>query len=513
VQENRKTISYLNTKKWYKTLKVINICFVFCSIFIGLISCITFLIDGQDNVNFFLKALLIIGIFLVFYIISEVPKRIFYSLWGVPESKSIHSKTILISGILCLIFLSAVITTMILPFGFNTKKFTITDESPVGSTQFVKALSGLTNSPIQYGDEVVPIDTVDRFLPILLSGIDNAKTSINFTTFAWADGPFSEKVFSSLIKSAKRGVQVRLLLDALGSHGLSQKNIKLLEDAGGRVEKYHEFNMLDPVQYNSRDHMRSIVIDGEIGFTGGMGITDDWLSKKPGKKFQDMMFEFKGTMAQSLQNTFNKNWNTVTGEVLNGSSFYPSVPFSNDNSFIGITSIPSEDYQPVRDAFMLTMLSAKKKLYIVNPYIIPDEGMLMVLEDKAREGVDVRIVSPGPISDAPLMRMVWHTNYERLLASGVKIYEYQPSMIHTKFIIADDVWSLVGSANIDNRSESINNENIMGIVDEKLASTLDKTFTVYLKDSKEFTLDVWKKENNFLKNIYSKMLLILFKQY
>ena len=162
---------------------------------------------------------------------------------------------------------------------------------------------------------------------------------------------------------------------------------------------------------------------------------------------------------------------------------------------------------------MLTILSAQKSLYIVNPYIVPDQGLLKALEDKARAGVDVRIISPGPISNAPLVRAAWHKDYEPLLLSGVKIYEYQSSMIHTKFMLADGEWSLIGSANIDNRSESLNNENVMGIDDSMLANNLHQIFTKYLSQSKEITITDWKKQYGFLSKLYSEMLLVLFKQY
>jgi cardiolipin synthase len=219
-------------------------------------------------------------------------------------------------------------------------------------------------------------------------------------------------------------------------------------------------------------------------------------------------------MAKSLQDSFAQVWNDTTGEVLSGPLFYPmmaNIPATN--SFIGITSVPSGDYEPVRDAFLLTALSAQKKLYIVASYIIPDQALLKVLEDKARSGVDVRIVSPGEITVAPILRAVWHLDYDQLLGAGVKIYEYQPSMIHTKFMVTDDIWSLIGSANIDNRSEALNAENIMGISDQTFANSLDSTFTDYILRSKEITLADWENQYGFFSRLYSRLLLALAKQY
>ena len=450
----------------------------------------------------------------LFWIISKTPQHIFYFLWGAEKANNWRSKIILVVGSLSLLFIGIVFATMILPFNNGDKQFVTTNASPAGSPEFVQTLADLTGAPVQKGDAVIPLNDASQFLPTLLNSINTASFSVNFTTFPWSDGTFSDEVFAALTAAAARGVQVRLLLDGLGAHTVSKEKIQTLQSAGGIVAEYHPFKLLNPLQYDNRDHMRAVIIDGKIGFTGGIGITDDWLGDSSSTAFQDMMFEFHGTMAQSIQNTFDENWNNVTGRVLSGPMFYPAVATSTaQNTFVGITSIPSEDYQPVRDSFMLTILSAQKTLWIVNPYIIPDKNLLQALEDKAKAGVDVRILSPGKNTDAPVLQAAWHSDYEPLLESGVKLYEYQPTMIHTKFMVADGVWSLVGSANIDNRSELLNNENVMGISDPVLADSLDQTFTNYLSQSDEITLMDWKNQYGFFQKLYSHMLLVLFKQY
>ncbi len=509
--KQERTIATFRDKKWYQILKVLNILFVVFCFAVAIMGCAVLYTTG---IGIALKIILTAVILFVFWIVSQTPQKFFYFLWEVQEVDNWYSKVILITGSLLALLIGIAIVTLVLPLNNGEKQFVITDTSPVGSPQFIQTLSDLTGAPAATGDAVVPIDDSSQFLPMLLASINGAQSSVNFTTFPWADGTFSDQVFAALTSAAKRGVQVRLLLDALGSGTLSKDKITTLEAAGGIVTKYHPFKLLSPLQYDNRDHMRAIVIDGKIGFTGGVGITGDWLGKGPSELYQDMMFEFTGAMAQSIQNTFDENWNNVTGRVLAGPTFYPPVPPpAAPNTFIGITSIPSEDYQPVRDAFMLTVLSAKKSLYIVNPYIVPDKNLLAAIEQKAREGVDVEIVSPGPITDAPTLRSAWHVDYESLLAAGVKVYEYQPSMIHTKFIVADGAWSLIGSANIDNRSELLNNENVMGIADPSLAGSLDTVFAGYVAQSHEFTLADWQKQYGFFQKIYSDILLLLCKQY
>jgi|GEM_PF-399389 cardiolipin synthase len=511
--EKHKTIEYLNSMTWYKVLKVMNIIFVvFCYSTVFLMYAVIFT-DGTDGVNIFLKIASIPILIFFAWVVSGTPQEVFYYLLSVKESESPYSKVRLIAGVFISALIFIFISVIIFPTG-DHKTFTVTDVAPAGSQQFIQTLSQLTNTPVGQGDAVIPIDSGAEFLPILLNALDAASSSINFTTFPWADGTFNDQVFAALIRAAHRGVQVRLLLDAFGSHSLSKSYINDLEDAGGKIGEYHQFHPLNPLQYNSRDHIRSIVIDGRIGFTGGMGITSEWFGSAPDDTFEDMMFEFKGSMAQSLQGSFAQIWNDTTGEVISGPLFYPQIQdISAKNTFIGITSIPSGDYEPVRDAFLLTAMSAQKKLYIAASYIIPDQELLNVLEDKAKEGVDVRIISPGENTVAPILRTVWHLDYGQLLQAGVKIYEYQPSMIHSKFIVADDIWSLIGSANVDNRSEALNAENLVGITDPVLANSLDSIFADYLSRSKEITLTGWKNRYGFFSTLYSKMLSILGKQY
>jgi cardiolipin synthase len=511
--ENRKTIGYLNGKRWYKALKVLHILFVvFCYLVVIMAYAVIFT-DGTDGINIFLKIVSIPVLIFFAWIIGSTPQQVFYYIMNIEGFDSYYSKIKLVAGVFFIGLIGIFAVVVIFPIG-NHKAITVTGTITAGSQQFIQTLSELTNTPIEQGGTVTPIVDGNEFLPILLNALNTASSSIDFTTFPWADGTFNDQVFTALRNAANRGVQVRLLLDAFGSHSLSKNYIRDLQAAGGKVAEYHPFNLSNPLQYDSRDHIRSMVIDGKVGFTGGMGITDEWFGSAPDNTFEDMMFEFKGNMAQSLQGSFAQVWNDTTGEVLSGPLFYPLLSnMQTTNYFIGITSVPSGDYEPVRDAFLLTALSAQKKLYIVASYIIPDQALLKVLEDKARSGVDVRIVSPGGITVAPILRAVWHLDYDQLLAAGVKIYEYQPSMIHTKFMVSDDIWSLIGSANIDNRSEALNAENIMGISDQTLASSLDGTFMDYLSRSKEITLADWENQYGFFSRLYSRMLLVLAKQY
>ncbi|MGD0328102.1 MAG: phospholipase D-like domain-containing protein [Minisyncoccia bacterium] len=504
----------MQSKTWFKIVKVINFSFIALCYIIAITSCVLVFVNGRNEIHIIFIILYIPLAIAAAWIISETPEQIFYYIENKEGYGVVYSRLKLGVGVISILFLSVLFAVLIFPFSDYQNGFVTSTVAPAGSPQFIQTFAHLTNAPIEYGDSVIPIDNGSQFLQVLLKTFDTASSSIDFTTFLWADGTFSDQIFAALTNAAQRGVQVRVLLDSLGSRNLSKANIATLQAVGGKVAEYHSFDISNPLAYDNRDHIRSIVIDGRIGFTGGMGISDNWFGNTPDKTFQDMMFEVRGAMAQSLQNSFTEIWNEATGEVLSGPLFYPSLEEpATQNTFVGITSVPSENYRPVRDAFMLTALSAQKKLYIASPYIVPDQDFLTILENKARAGVDVRIISPGEKTAVPILYAAWHADYSQLLQAGVKIYEYQPTMIHTKFIVADDTWSLIGSANMDNRSESLNAENIMGVNDPVLARSLDQTFVSYISRSKEFTAADWKREYGFFSQIYSKALLLFAKQY
>jgi cardiolipin synthase len=410
-----------------------------------------------------------------------------------------------------------------------------------GSPAFLRTLSSITNAPIDHGENISIIANGDDFMNDLIAGINSASSSVNITLYPWSNGTFSDRVFAALTSAAKRNVTVRVLLDAVGGHTVPGSLITTLEKAGGQVAKYHSFSFLHPYQFDERDHTRSIVIDSETGFFGGMGIGDDWIESsssmngmKNSTEWKDMMFEVNGGMAESLENDFSELWNEATGEIIVEpaalsatrslsavspaiaipASAITSAPFisSTTAAYVHIISIPSSGgLEPIRDIFLLSIVTAQKSIYIVSPYIGPDCGIIDALESKARAGLDVRIVSPGDTTNAPLLREAWRADYGELLKAGVKLYEYEPSMDHEKYMLIDGVWSVTGSANMDSRSETLNAENVMGITDPTLASALTAFYMQDIAQSRQITLADWQRWSLFSK-AWSHVLTIFSKQ-
>lgn len=390
-----------------------------------------------------------------------------------------------------------------------------------GSPEFLKMLAGMTGAPVRDGAPVTVLPDGRAFEAALLEAITHATSSIAVTDYAWNEGVFSERIFSALEAAVKRGVMVRVVLDGFGGKNVPQAWVDDLMSVGGEVVYFHPFDLADPFQYDIRDHARIFVVDGSIGFTGGMGLVDYWTASAEGfSTWRDLMFEVHGGMAGDLGNDFEALWKASTTTPL---GFHPGIPgtgpvpagpeaSSSRLRYIAMPDIPNNDFQPIHDAFLLTILSARKRLYIECPFVVPDRDILNALEAKARAGVDVRIISPGPITIAPILRSAWHGSYEELLRAGVRLYEYQPSMIHSKIMIADGAWSVFGSANIDDRSESINAESVIGAADPMLAGTLENIFAGDIGKSEEITLSGWLARYGIIDRLTSKFWLLFTRQ-
>jgi len=359
----------------------------------------------------------------------------------------------------------------------------------IGTPEFIASFSTLTKSPVAYGEPVTVLNNGDEFLPDLLASIASASSTIDFSTYIWKEGSFNDQVLTALTEAVQRGVTVRLLLDGYAGSP-SDQTLTAFRNAGGRVAVFRPF-WSDPLDFDSRNHRRAIIIDDKIGYTGGIAIQDEWLGNGRSKDhWRDTMFRMQGSMAAALERSFDDQWLGATGEVI-VSKPAPHTATAASVPFVQVVGSAGDKNHPITDAFLLTALGAKKSLYITNPYVLPDQALMDVLIAKAQSGVDVRLLMPGPETDGPLVRFASHGYYRELLNAGVHIYEYQPSLIHEKAMIADGQWSLIGSANIDNRSREINDENVFGIQDPALARSLLDIFNGDLEYSKEITADEW----------------------
>jgi len=306
----------------------------------------------------------------------------------------------------------------------------------------------------------------------------------------------SDQVFEALTERARAGVQVRVLLDGFGCLKCPKEGIEQLRAAGGRVDTFRPLRIGKLSRFHKRNHRRAFVIDGKTGYTGGMAVGDKWLGNaRTPEEWRDTMTRVDGCIAEPLQSAFGELWAYTTGEVLAGDAFFPDDVETDptDVLSVGIASAPSSDEHPLRLFFFLTFLAARKRLWITTPYFVPDKHTRKVVADRARAGVDVRILLPNEHTDAKPIRRAGHSYFQELLDAGVRLYEYQPTMMHTKHAVVDGLWSVVGSANMDVRSKELNQENVIGLLDAGFAKQLEDTFTDDIGHAVEIDPAEWRK--------------------
>jgi len=378
-----------------------------------------------------------------------------------------------------------------------------TQAPPVSSAEFLSAISGVTGGPLRTGGTAQLLNNGKEYLPAMLEAFRGAQKTIDFSAYIWEKGQISDQFLAVFLERARAGVQVRVLLDGMG--GMQAPSMDELKAAGGKVVVFRPARWGKFTRFHKRNHRRAIVIDGTVAFTGGAAVADHWLGDAANEEqWRDTMVRVTGPLAQTLQSAFADIWAFASGEILEGPEFFPpaadtSVEGAGGMVHTGLASLPASDLHPLRLFIAQSFLSAQKRLYITTPYFVLDEEMREVVAGRARAGVDVRILLPNDHTDAKLIRLTSHHYFEDLLAAGVKIYEYQPTMIHSKCIVVDGLWSVVGSANMDVRSIELNVENVLGIRDAAFAQALERTFQEDLKRAREVRLEEWRQRGTWAK--------------
>lgn len=376
-----------------------------------------------------------------------------------------------------------------------------TDSTPpsVDSPDFATALGAIVGAPVEHGGAVQILNNGDEFIPALLESVGQAQRTINFTVYIWSEGTFSDQLLGALEKKQREGVQVRILLDGLGSLKVPDEDFEALISAGGKVQKFRTPRFGKLTRFHRRTHRRSIVIDGAVGYTGGMAVSDIWIGHaQDPDHWRDLMFKVTGPMARSLQTAFVDLWASSSGELLIDPEHYPVAAPADApgvERFVHLTHSPADDVQPLAYFYLLPIFAARESIYFAAPYYVPDTHLQETLMKKAQAGVDVRLLLPGPHTDNLIVRASAQARYQELLEAGVKIYEYQPTFMHAKYGIIDGKWSIIGSPNLNSRSRDLDEENAFGIYDEALGAKLKETFFKDLERSEQLTLETWRARN------------------
>ncbi|HEX8922522.1 MAG TPA: phospholipase D-like domain-containing protein [Pyrinomonadaceae bacterium] len=379
-------------------------------------------------------------------------------------------------------------------------KISAPETEPLESEDFLCVLEAITDSKIHRHGRVEVLTNGEVFYEAELEAIRAAKESVNLEAYIFQRGELTRRFVEALTERARAGVKVRMVIDAIGSFATWESYFKDLRAAGGRVCWYHPLRWPTLARFNNRTHREIIVVDGRIGFVGGAGFADHWY-KGQGKnpRWRDSMFRVEGEMVTSIQAGFIENWLEASGEILTGRCYFPPNEIKEKMEAIVVDSSPSTGGSTrARILFQTMLASAQKTIHITTPYFLPDRSARAeMVRALSKRKVEVKIIVPGKHSDHLLTRRSSRRLFGELLEAGAKIYEYEKAMIHAKTMVIDELWSVVGSTNFDNRSFGLNDEINLAVRDETLAARLLEDFATDLAESREVSYEEWQRRSIF----------------
>jgi cardiolipin synthase len=375
---------------------------------------------------------------------------------------------------------------------------------PVSDSLFERSFELFTGTHIFSGNVVEQAMNGDGTYPRLWADLRSARQSITVQMYYSLPGKVADTMAAVLTERARAHVRVLFLVDAFGSQHLSKGWLDSLRRSGVEVAQLRKLRWYTIHNASDRSHVRVVVVDGHVGYTGGFGIADYWLGDgRHDDQWRESNTRFEGPAVMQLQAAFSAAWAEATGELLTGKLFFPTSGFQP----IGAThagllyTAPTTGSTPAERFLALTISAARKTLYVANSYFVPDDDFRRLLERAVKRGVDVRILTVSKKTDVKTTWYAGRYRYEELLRGGVKVYEYQPTMLHSKTIVVDGVWSSIGSMNFDNRSMAFNNESNLVVLDSAFGAGMDSRFLDDLRFSKQIMLEDFQR-----RSIWAKML-------
>jgi len=374
----------------------------------------------------------------------------------------------------------------------NNPSFKVECEDAI--EDLVPSLAGLTLGTALEGNSVEVIEN-GKFWDVLIERILAAEHTIHFETFLWKEGKLGQRMADALSQQARAGRKVRVLLDATGSKKAGKEAVQQMRDAGCRVEFFHKRSLYTIGVLNDRDHRKEVILDGKEAFVGGHCVVDEWLGDaEDGVHYSDISVRVRGPIVHSIQAAFSENWIGETGEVFVGEQAFPKLEKAGDITIHAAFAKPEGSAPAVKILHHTAICLAKKKIWIQNPYFIPEIEAIKAFGQAVERGVDVRVMMPATSgSDNPMVQYAGHRNFEMLLKLGVRLFEYPHTLLHQKAMTIDGIWTAIGSTNFDDRSFDTNDEITLGICDKEIAARIDAVFEKYVARCNEIKLDEWKK--------------------
>ena len=359
----------------------------------------------------------------------------------------------------------------------------------ISDPQFERSMGQLLGPPILDGNLVTPLRNGAEIFPAILAGIESARRTITFETFIYWSGSIAKMVAAALRAAARRGVKVHVVMDGIGCNCVSSSVPREMRDAGVELEIYHFSNF---ARVNHRTHRKLLVIDGAVGFTGGVGIADEWDGNAAGPdEWRDSHYRVEGPVVAQMQAAFLDNWMKTRAVVLHGEEYFPALKSAGPHRCQMFKSSPMEGSESARLMYLLSITAAERSLKVGNAYFVPDDLTTETIIDAVKRGVAVEVLVPGKKMDSAIVRGASRHRWGALLECGVRIFEFEPTMYHCKTMIIDGLWTSVGSANFDNRSFRINDEANLNIMDQDFAVEETRAFDQDLTRAREVTHAEW----------------------
>jgi cardiolipin synthase len=361
-----------------------------------------------------------------------------------------------------------------------------------GSDEYYRSLGVLLGPPVLGGNRVEGLQNGREMFPAMLAAIRGARRTINLEIYIFWSDDIGRKFADALSERARSGVRVHLLIDWVGSKYMERSLIDEMTSAGVEVHQYHALKWYDLARVNNRTHRKILVVDGRIGFTGGGDIADKWDGDaQDADHWRDSFYRVEGPVVAQMQAAALDNWTKVTGKALHGPDYLPPLQVAGESRAQMLTSSPDGGAESMKLMYLLALTAATRTIDIANAYFVPDDLTMEALVAAMRRGVRLRIIVPGPITDTNLVRRASRSTWGQLLEAGAEIYEYQPTMLHSKVLIVDRLLVSVGSTNFDPRSFRLNDEANLNVYDAEFAKAQESVFERDIKVSKRVTLADW----------------------
>jgi cardiolipin synthase A/B len=390
------------------------------------------------------------------------------------------------------VFLAWLVLVFLFTPGIN---YHLARRTSVQADDFLYTIQSTCQAALHHGNRVTVFTDGPSFYPAMLGAIRNARRSINMECYIFQGGQIADQFVDALAERSRNGVNVTIVVDAIGSFHLWGRPVARLRAAGCRIESYQRMRWYSLHRINNRTHRELLVIDGAIAFAGGAGVADWWAFPQDGhpRPWRDTMIRIEGPVVAAVQGVTAENWLECCGEILTGPDYFPDLQPCGETTAFVIKSSPSDRATASRVTFQLLIEGADHAVRISTPYFLPDRALRRALLDMAKRGVSIIVIVPGSATDQHWVRLASRRMWGHLLRGGVRIFEFRDAMTHAKVLIVDNLWVVMGTTNIDNRSFEHNDEVNVALRDPAVAERLLQDYERDLAASDEVTFERWER--------------------